>query len=148
MSAVQKIDSCLAQILRIGTAMVPEKNWYSIYIECHVVESITEVKSWYTIHKEGYRIEYDTFDLDYINEDANNNEIGQFVAQMRDLTANPIRGAWYMISIEFYRNGLPPIIQYNYHDKPIFSIPVPLALYKKDLKVYPRAPQHIPDWLV
>nr|GFD13731.1 hypothetical protein [Tanacetum cinerariifolium] len=147
MSASQKLDNCLAQILRIATDLVPDKAWSTLHLECAIVEAVTEVKSWYTVAGSAERIEYDTFDLDYVNEDADANDIGLFVAQLRDLTADTVKGAWYTVSIEFHRNSPRPTIHYNYYDKPAFGHPLPLALYKKDLKVYPRATQHIPDWL-
>ncbi|RZJ56892.1 MAG: hypothetical protein EOO55_04435 [Hymenobacter sp.] len=147
MPAPQQLADCLAQIFRIATALLPDKAWNTLYLECSIVEAITEVKSWYTVAGSAERIEYDTFDLDYINEDADNNDMGLFIAQLRDLTADAVKGAWYTAIIEFHRNSPKPTIQYNYHDKPFFSQSLPLALYKKDLKVYPRASQHVPEWL-
>lgn len=146
-STQPQIKSCLANILRIATALVPEPNWNTLHIEGYIVGSITEVKSWYTIPGTDTRMEYNTFDLDYINEDSDNNEIGNFVEQLRELTYEPARGAWYTVAIDFYRNGLQPSVRYNYHDRPAFSNPVPLTHYKQDLKVFPRPTQTLPDWL-
>ena len=142
-----QLTSCLTNILRIATALVPESNWRTLYLEGYIVGSITEVKSWYTTTDTGSRIEYDTFNLEYINEDSNNNEIGNFVEQMRELTYDPVRGAWYTVAIEFYHNNSQPIVRYNYYDLPKFDVAVPFALYKKDLNVFPRPVHLMPDWL-
>lgn len=142
-----QLESILAHVLRIATDLVPDKQWDMLHIEGYIVGSITEVKSWYTVTSAGARIEFDTFDLEYINEGSDDNEIGTFVEQMRELTYDPARGAWYTVFIDFYRNGLQPSVRYNYYDLPDFSRPMPLTLYKKDLKVFPRPDQTLPDWL-
>lgn len=141
------LTTCLANILRIATALVPKSNWHTLHIDGYIVGSITEVKSWYTLSALETRIEYNTFDLDYINEDSDNNEIGNFVEQIRELTYDPARGAWYSVSIDFYSSGIQPSVRYNYYDQPNFSTPVPLTLYKKDLKVFPQPAQTLPEWL-
>lgn len=147
MSEQQQIDFCLEQILRIATTLVPEKNWSSIHIEGYIVESITEVKSWYVSQKSETRIEFENFDLEYINEDNENNDIGNFVAKLRELTYHPHKGAWYTISIDFSQNT-KPLVAYNYLDAPAFEEPLPVSIYKKDLKVFPRPTEAIPGWLV
>ena len=141
------LTTCLTNILRIATTLAPKSNWHTLHIDGYIVGSITEVKSWYTLPSSETRIEYNTFDLDYINEDSDNNEIGNFVEQLRELTYDPARGAWYTVAIDFYRSEIQPSVRYNYYDQPDFSSPVPLTLYKKDLKVFPRPAQALPEWL-
>ncbi|MBB4601811.1 hypothetical protein HNQ93_002620 [Hymenobacter luteus] len=143
----QEINFCLEQIFRITKALAPENNWSSIYIEGYIVGSITEVKSWYVLQNTETRIEFETFDLDYINEDTKNNNIGNFIEKLRELTYHPNKGAWYTISIEYTQNN-KPLTAYNYSDIPAFEEPLPLAIYKKDLKLFPRPTEAIPSWLV
>jgi hypothetical protein len=146
-SAPSQLAASLTNILRIATALIPEPNWHTIHIEGSIVGSMTEVKTWYTLKDSTDRIPFDTFNLAYINEDSKNNKIGTFVEQMRELTYDPARGAWYTILIDFYRNGVQPSVSYNYYDQPSFGLPVPLSIYKKDLKVFPRPTSAIPEWL-
>lgn len=147
MNEQQQIDFCLEQIFRVAAELVPEKDWNAIYIEGYIVESITEVKSWYIGKKTETKIEYDTFDLDYINEDNENNDIGNFIIKLRELTYHPYKGAWYTITIDFVQN-VKPLVTYNYLDAPAFDEPLPLSMYKKDLKIFPRPTESIPSWLV
>lgn len=142
-----QLAACLANILRIATALVPQPNWYTLHVEGYIVGSLTEVKTWYTLPGAETRFEYDAFDLDYINEDSDNNEIGNFVEQIRELTYDPARGAWYTVVLDFYRHGPQPSMRYNYYDQPNFSRSVPLTFYQKDLKVFPRPDLTLPDWL-
>ncbi|UYZ63416.1 hypothetical protein [Hymenobacter weizhouensis] len=144
----KEIDFCLTQILRIATTLVPEKNWNLLRIEGYIVGSVTETRSWYTISNNDEEIEYSTFDLDYINEDSDNNAIGNFLEQIRELTYDATRGAWYTIEIRFYKDGRTPTVRYDYYNQPAFEEPIPIALYKQDLKVYPRPAKSIPEWLL
>ena len=147
-SSIQpQLADCLTNILRIATALVPKSDWHTLHVEGCIVGSLTEVRTWYTLPGVETRVEYDTFDLNYINEDSDNNEIGNFVEQIRELTYDPIRGAWYTVLLDFDRRGPQPNMHFNYYDQPNFSSPVPLTLYSKDLKVFPRPVQTLPDWL-
>lgn len=147
MQMQQKIQVCLNHILRIAQTLVPDKEWHTLYIEASILGSVTAVKAWYSTTQSSSRTEYSLFDLDYINEDNENNMVGTFVEQLRDMTYDPARGAWYIAHISFHKNIAAPVIEYNYFDEPKFRRPMPPAAYKNDLKVYPRPAHLIPNWL-
>ena len=147
MASQQNTKSCLDQILRIAAELVPNKEWHTLFIEGSILGSSTAVKSWYSVVGTDIRVEFSLFDLDYINQDNDNNMVGNFIEQLREVTYEAARGAWYIVEISFHKNVEQPIVQYNYYDAPRFRRPMSIDAYKKDLKVYPRPAHLMPDWL-
>ena len=141
-----QIESCINNIHRIATTLVPDKEWYMLHIEGCIVGSITEIKSWFTLLGSENKTSFDSFDLAYVNDDVDNNQIGGFVEKLREATYEPTMGAWYTVSVDFYKFGSPPVVHYNYYDMPAFSQSIPVKFFQKDLKVYPRSAA-LPDWM-
>lgn len=147
MSVSHEIAACLTYMRRILTDQVPEPNWRRITAEAYVVGTVTEVKSWYTPAGSEQAVEFDNFDLDYVNEDQELHDMGRFVTELRELTYAPERGAWYTASLAFYADRAAPTVHYNYHEQPAFYRALPLSYYRKDLQLYPRPAPLVPDWL-
>lgn len=143
----EDIKKSVAQIQRIVQHLVPNNSWYNIHFEGYIVGTVTEVKAWYTVLGSEEMIEFNAFNIDYINEDAANNSCGIFVEKIREEMYDKSIGSWYTIMIDFYKKDIAPICKFNYSDIPKFEEPLPLSIYKKDLLRFPRPIASIPSWL-
>jgi hypothetical protein len=66
--------------------------------------------------------------------------------ELRDSTAIPGRGAWYVCRVEITGDGTVSA-SYDYDSQPpITPAPVP-ETYAEDLQRHPRGPDHHPAWL-
>jgi hypothetical protein len=66
--------------------------------------------------------------------------------ELRTLTAQPGRGAWFTCRITVHQDRSLDI-DYDYDSRPeIDPAPAPES-YVEDLGIYPRDGEHIPDWL-
>ncbi|MEV6095092.1 hypothetical protein [Nocardia sp. NPDC051981] len=87
-------------------------------------------------------------------QDANGRSAGEvsqpavtdLLVRLRNEMYEPDRGAW--LSARFVLNrGEEPDISFNYDDDPQWSPDLHPLMYARDLEVYPRAEQHVPQWL-
>jgi hypothetical protein len=67
-------------------------------------------------------------------------------AELRDATAVPDRGAWYVGTIELTGDGVFSAT-YDYDTEPPITPPPAPGTYAEDLARHPRAERHRPAWL-
>ncbi len=73
-------------------------------------------------------------------------ELNVVLAKLRALMYEPGRGAWFSARISM---NPPGAIFYNcnFDHEPRLTPPISGENYAEDLKIFPREPEHIPDWL-
>ncbi|MCP2261555.1 Protein of unknown function (DUF4237) [Streptoalloteichus tenebrarius] len=69
------------------------------------------------------------------------------VDQLRSVMHNPRRGTWFTARITLVRGG-EPTAAFDRDREPDWESPVGPDVYREDLRVFPRAPEHVPEWLV
>ncbi|MDX3190907.1 hypothetical protein PV458_21060 [Streptomyces sp. MN03-5084-2B] len=74
------------------------------------------------------------------------NELNVVLAKLRMLTYQPGRGAWFSARVSMNPPG-SIFYNYNYDYEPRLTPPMKPEDYAEDLKMFPREPEHIPDWL-
>lgn len=73
-------------------------------------------------------------------------DVPLLTVELRDATAIPDRGAWYVCRVEITGDGTISAT-YDYDSQPpITPAPVPES-YAEDLRRHPRGPDHQPPWL-
>ncbi|MEU4740684.1 immunity protein YezG family protein [Actinosynnema sp. NPDC023658] len=66
--------------------------------------------------------------------------------ELRELTAQPGKGAWYTAIFKMDRSGKFDV-EFDYDIKPAFPYDVDDEDYHEDLDEYPREPEYIPEWM-
>lgn len=66
--------------------------------------------------------------------------------QIRKSMYQPDRGTWFSASLTLHRSAEPQVV-FNFDDPPLWVPPLPTGTFSRDLAVYPRSPEHIPQWL-
>lgn len=70
----------------------------------------------------------------------------QALVELRRLTYDPARGAWF--SVRYLLNAPSEFrIFYNYDHDPRWDPPAGADVLRRDLAVFPRPPERVPDWL-
>lgn len=73
-------------------------------------------------------------------------ELSDELRALRDEMYEPERGTW--LSALFVLNrGSEPEVSFNYDDDPQWSPALHPMMFVCDLEAYPRADEHIPQWL-
>lgn len=68
------------------------------------------------------------------------------LAELRSAMYVPDRGTWFSARFEL-NVGREPEARFNFDDDPQWFPDVPSWVFSRDLAAFPRADEHIPDWL-
>lgn len=142
------VNDQLKAIERIAIDTVPDHEWQKIFVTASAVETYKEFDAQYIKTGQDEATSFDIYDLDYVNDDLDNNDVMEFIQKLRDdiYKDKPNRGAFYSVKVEISKDK-DPILWVDYDSKPTFEGDVPDKYFIKDLKIYPREPKYIPEWL-
>lgn len=73
-------------------------------------------------------------------------EVGAALVELRDVTADPAKGAWYTALITVESTG-KVTLNFDRNSEPQWAKPVPAATFAEDLRRYPRDEENTPGWL-
>ena len=142
------IENHLLDIKRIAIDTVPNKEWLKISVTALMVDTYLEFDSQYVLSDNNQWTTFDIFDLEYVNENVDKNDVTEVLQKLRTdiYQKNPSRGAFYSVRVEINKDTAS-ILYVDYDNKPTFEGDVPDDWFVKDLRLYPRDAKYIPEWL-
>ncbi|GGM59082.1 hypothetical protein GCM10012275_32760 [Longimycelium tulufanense] len=72
---------------------------------------------------------------------------GELLDRLREITYRPDVGAWFTARVAVSR-GADPKVELDRDHEPDWQSPVGPDAYREDFRRFPRAPEHVPAWLV
>ena len=127
-------DDLYQRIANSALANLPEK-WQTAQITIYMLSSLSHLEAEYTNDTQAAPGRFvPSFDA-----------VRAFEG-LRELTAQPGKGAWYSAVFTMDRAGTFNV-EFDYDTKPSFPYKIDDEDYREDLEAFPRDPEHIPDWM-
>jgi Immunity protein YezG-like len=127
-------DDLYQRIANSAVTNLPEE-WQTARITIYMVSTRSHLEAEYTTQPDSEPVSFRS-DRDAIRA----------FKELRKLTAQPGKGAWYGAVFTVDRAGKFDVT-FDYDTKPAFPGGIEDESYLKDLEAFPRDPEYIPEWM-